>query len=290
MYAFAVLLAPMQAELGLSRAEVSLAASIALATSAVAGVGVGWLMDRRDPRLVMTAGSVLATASVLAWSRVQSAAALFAVFAVLGVAMAAVTYGPAFTGARQALRRAAPHRRAHRPHRRRGVREPDLLAADRRARVRARLARRAAGAGGRARRDHDPAARARPAPRPGPPSAQRLGPRGGPQPAVLGARRGVRARRLRGVRADGAPGRPARGGRPRPRLRRARGRPDRLVAGRRAGCSAGRSRRASGRARRSPSRWRWRAARSRCSRSTGRREPCSRSRCCSAPAAGCRRC
>ena len=97
MYAFAVLLAPMQAELGLSRAEVSLAASIALATSAVAGIGVGWLMDRRDPRLVMTAGSVLATASVIAWSRVQSAAALFAVFAVLGVAMAAVTYGPAFT-------------------------------------------------------------------------------------------------------------------------------------------------------------------------------------------------
>jgi MFS family permease len=97
MYAFAVLLAPMQAELGMTRAEVSLAASIALAASATAGVGVGRLMDRRDPRVVMTAGSILATLSVVAWSRVQSAAALFAVFAVLGAAMAAVTYGPAFT-------------------------------------------------------------------------------------------------------------------------------------------------------------------------------------------------
>jgi MFS family permease len=97
MYAFAVLLAPMQADLGLTRAEVSLAASIALAASAVAGVGVGWLMDRRDPRLVMTGGSVLATLAVLAWSRVDSAPALYAALAVLGTAMAAVTYGPAFT-------------------------------------------------------------------------------------------------------------------------------------------------------------------------------------------------
>jgi MFS family permease len=74
MYAFAVLLAPMQAELRLSRAGVSLAASISLAASAVAGVAVGWLMDRRDPRLVMTAGSMLAVLSVLAWSQRRTAA------------------------------------------------------------------------------------------------------------------------------------------------------------------------------------------------------------------------
>jgi MFS family permease len=96
-YAFPVLFVPMQAELGLSRTELSIAASISLAAAAVAGVGVGWLLDRRDPRLVMTAGSVVATLMVLAWSRVESAAALYGVFAVLGAAMAAVTYGPAFT-------------------------------------------------------------------------------------------------------------------------------------------------------------------------------------------------
>jgi MFS family permease len=96
-YAFPVLFVPMQAELGVSRTELSIAASIALGAAAVAGVGVGWLLDRRDPRLVMTAGSVLATLMVLAWSRVESIVALYAVFAALGAAMAAVTYGPAFT-------------------------------------------------------------------------------------------------------------------------------------------------------------------------------------------------
>jgi MFS family permease len=63
----------------------------------VAGLGVGYLLDRRDPRVVMTAGSVLATVSVLAWSRVESLAALYATFVAIGVAMAAVTYGAAFT-------------------------------------------------------------------------------------------------------------------------------------------------------------------------------------------------
>jgi MFS family permease len=87
----------MRDELGLTAAQVSLAATIALGVSAIAGIGVGWLLDRADPRVVMTAGSVVATGSVLLWSRVHSAAALYAVFAVLGAAMAAVTYGPAFT-------------------------------------------------------------------------------------------------------------------------------------------------------------------------------------------------
>jgi MFS family permease len=97
LYAFPVVFAPMRAELGLSSSEVSLAATIGLGTSAIAGIGVGWLLDHRDPRAVMTAGSVLATASVLLWSRVQSAAALYGTFVLLGVAMAAVTYAPAFT-------------------------------------------------------------------------------------------------------------------------------------------------------------------------------------------------
>jgi MFS family permease len=96
-YAFPVLFVPMQRELGLSGTQLSIAASIALGAAAVAGVGVGWLLDRRDPRLVMTAGSVLGTLAVLAWSRVESTAALYATFAAIGAAMAAVTYGPAFT-------------------------------------------------------------------------------------------------------------------------------------------------------------------------------------------------
>jgi predicted MFS family arabinose efflux permease len=96
-YAFPVLFVPMHEELGLTRTQLSVAASLALGSMAIASLGVGWLLDRRDPRLVMTAGSLLATASVLAWSRVESAAGLYATFVVLGVAMAAVTYAPAFT-------------------------------------------------------------------------------------------------------------------------------------------------------------------------------------------------
>jgi MFS family permease len=97
LYAFPVLFVPMHDDLGLTTSQLSLAATIALGTSAVAGIGVGWLLDHRDPRAVMGAGSVVATASVLAWSRVHSAAALYGVFVALGAGMAAVTYGAAFT-------------------------------------------------------------------------------------------------------------------------------------------------------------------------------------------------
>jgi MFS family permease len=97
LYAFPVLFVPMRDELGLTSSQLSLAATIGLGTSALAGIAIGWLLDRRDPRIVMTAGSALATLAVVLWSRVHSAAALYAVFVVLGAAMAAVTYGAAFT-------------------------------------------------------------------------------------------------------------------------------------------------------------------------------------------------
>jgi len=73
LYAFPVVFVPMRDELGLTASQLSLAATIALGMSAIAGIGVGWLLDRTDPRVVMTAGSVAATASVLLWSRVRSA-------------------------------------------------------------------------------------------------------------------------------------------------------------------------------------------------------------------------
>jgi MFS family permease len=97
LYAFPVLYAPMREDLGLTSSEISLAATIALGTSALAGIWIGWLLDHADPRAVMTVGSVFATAAVLVWSRVHGAAALYADFVVLGAAMAAVTYGAAFT-------------------------------------------------------------------------------------------------------------------------------------------------------------------------------------------------
>jgi MFS family permease len=94
-YAFAVLLVPIQEETGWSAAAITGAYSAALLVSGLVGLQVGRVLDRR-PRLLMTAGSVLAAALMLAWSRVGTLLELYLVFAGLGVAMALVLYEPAF--------------------------------------------------------------------------------------------------------------------------------------------------------------------------------------------------
>jgi MFS family permease len=96
-YAFAVFLVPMERELGFSTAQLTGAFSVALLVSAVAGIAVGRYLDRRGPRGLMTAGSIAATALVLAWSQVDGLAALYALWAALGLVMAVVLYEPAFT-------------------------------------------------------------------------------------------------------------------------------------------------------------------------------------------------
>jgi MFS family permease len=96
-YAFGVIVKPMEAELGLTRAQTSGAFSLALLASGLAAVPLGRLVDRRGARGVMTAGSLLGALLTLAWSRVSSLAGLYAVFAGLGLCMAAVFYEVAFT-------------------------------------------------------------------------------------------------------------------------------------------------------------------------------------------------
>jgi MFS family permease len=96
-YAFAVFLIPMQRELGFSTAELTGAFSLALLVSAVAGIAVGRYLDRRGPRGLMTAGSIAATALVLAWSQVEGLAAFYGLWISIGVVMAVVLYEPAFT-------------------------------------------------------------------------------------------------------------------------------------------------------------------------------------------------
>jgi predicted MFS family arabinose efflux permease len=97
IYAFPVLLRPMEHELGLTRGQASAALSIALLVSAVMAFPAGRWLDRRGPRRLMTAGSLLAAAGLAGWATADSQWALYAVFAVLGVAMALVLYAPAFT-------------------------------------------------------------------------------------------------------------------------------------------------------------------------------------------------
>jgi MFS family permease len=95
-YTFALLLEPVERELGLSRAQSSLAFSLALLAEGVCAYPVGRWIDRGHERAVMTAGS-LAVAAGLAWhSQVRSVEGFYAVWLLLGAALAATLYTPVF--------------------------------------------------------------------------------------------------------------------------------------------------------------------------------------------------
>src|ERR671936_365536 len=96
-YAFAVFLPAMQRSLGWSKAELTGAFSVALATSAVAAFPVGRWLDRHSPRPLMTLGSVLGAFLVLAWSQVHGLLLFYLVWIGIGLAMACVLYDAAFT-------------------------------------------------------------------------------------------------------------------------------------------------------------------------------------------------
>jgi Major Facilitator Superfamily len=106
-YGFPVFLQSMERDLAASRIAVTGALSLALAVSALGAIPVGRWIDRHGARALMTSGSVLATALVLAWSRVHSVPALYAVWAMMGAAMAMILYNPAFAAVVQWF----PHRR-----------------------------------------------------------------------------------------------------------------------------------------------------------------------------------
>ncbi|HEX6368456.1 MAG TPA: MFS transporter [Longimicrobium sp.] len=95
-YAFPVFLAPMQAELGWSRTAMTGAFSLASLVSGFAAIPAGRWVDRHGARGLMTAGSILAALLLLAWAATDGLAAFYAIWAGLGLAMAAVLYEPAF--------------------------------------------------------------------------------------------------------------------------------------------------------------------------------------------------
>jgi sugar phosphate permease len=95
-YGFSVFLKPMGSDLHWSRATMTGAFSLALATSGVAGLFVGRWLDRHGPRLLMTVGSCTAALLLLALSMVRSIALFYLIWAAIGVAMAAIFYEPAF--------------------------------------------------------------------------------------------------------------------------------------------------------------------------------------------------
>lgn len=95
-YAFSVLLTPIAADLHTSTATVTGAATVSILVAAGAAIPMGRWLDRHGGRALMTAGSILGVATVLAWSQVDSVWQLYAVFVLIGLASAASLYEAAF--------------------------------------------------------------------------------------------------------------------------------------------------------------------------------------------------
>ncbi|WP_308168517.1 MFS transporter [Nonomuraea sp. NEAU-A123] len=95
-YAFSVFITPMARDMHAGVAELTGAITLAVLVSAVVAPPIGRWLDRRGGRGLMTAGSALGAAAVLAWSQVHNLIQLYLVCAVLGVASAMVLYEAAF--------------------------------------------------------------------------------------------------------------------------------------------------------------------------------------------------
>ena len=95
-YAFALIIEPMEQELGWSKTALSAAFSLALGSSALFSVPVGRLIDLGHGRAVMTGGSVLAALLLALWAWTDNYPAFLLIWFGLGIAMAAVFYEPAF--------------------------------------------------------------------------------------------------------------------------------------------------------------------------------------------------
>ena len=95
-YTFALVMEPVERALGLSRAEPSVAFSLALLAEGFCAYPVGRWIDRGHERLVMTGGSVLVGVGLVLHGFVNSLAAFYAVWTVLGIGMAATLYPPVF--------------------------------------------------------------------------------------------------------------------------------------------------------------------------------------------------
>jgi MFS family permease len=95
-YGFALLLEPVEKELGLTRAQSSLAFSLALLAEGVLAYPIGRLIDRGHERAVMTGGSLLVAAGLVFHAQIRSIEGFYLAWIVLGVALAATLYTPVF--------------------------------------------------------------------------------------------------------------------------------------------------------------------------------------------------
>ena len=95
-YTFSLLMGPIERELGLSRAEVSLGFSLALLADGLMAYPIGRWIDQGHERRVMAWGSVWVGACLLAHSFIKSLAGFYGVWIGLGLGMSATLYAPVF--------------------------------------------------------------------------------------------------------------------------------------------------------------------------------------------------
>lgn len=95
-YSLAAFILPMSHELGWSKVTITSGFSLAHLVAGCVSIPMGEWVDRRGARGLMTAGSVLAALLLVAWSRVETLSAYYVLWMLMGVAMAAVFYEPAF--------------------------------------------------------------------------------------------------------------------------------------------------------------------------------------------------
>ncbi|MYD09801.1 MAG: MFS transporter [Chloroflexi bacterium] len=95
-YSFSVFITPMEAELGWTRGEITGAFSLSLLITGFIGVPVGHWLDKRGARLLMTAGSIGASLTILLWSQVNTLPEFLVLMALKGACGAAILYEPAF--------------------------------------------------------------------------------------------------------------------------------------------------------------------------------------------------
>lgn len=95
-YTFSLLMEPLERELGLSRAQSSLAFSLALLVEGLLAYPVGRWIDRGHERAVMTGGSLVVATGLALHALVTTPAGFYAVWMLLGVGLSGTVYSPVF--------------------------------------------------------------------------------------------------------------------------------------------------------------------------------------------------
>jgi MFS family permease len=96
-YNLSVMLGALTSERGFSVSAVSSTTALCFVVSGVAGLGIARLLDRWDPRLVVTGGALVAAAGLLLLGNVETVAGLYFAYFVFGIGFAANSLLPGTT-------------------------------------------------------------------------------------------------------------------------------------------------------------------------------------------------